>query len=65
LQRLFASLIVSAARGIERASIIERLRARFVQRLADVGAIDTARGADSSIAECLQRRRDHIPPPHS
>jgi hypothetical protein len=44
LQRLFASLVISAARGIERALIIERLRARLGQRLAQVGALDTASG---------------------
>jgi len=40
-------LIVSVARGIERAPIIERLRARFGNRLAEVGALDTVLGADS------------------
>jgi hypothetical protein len=60
-----ASLTIGAAPGIERASVIERLRAFLRHRLAEVGALDTARGTDPSVVESLLRRRDHIPPPHS
>jgi len=64
MRRLLASLTIGAARGIERASIIERLRAFLRHRLAEVGAPDTARGADPSVVESLRRRRDMIPPPY-
>jgi hypothetical protein len=36
MRRLLASLTIGAARGIERASIIERLRAILRHRLAEV-----------------------------
>jgi len=36
MRRLFASLTIGAARGIERALIIERLRAFLRHRLAEV-----------------------------
>jgi len=57
--------VVGAARGIERASIIELLRAYLRHRLAKACALDTARGADPSVIESLRRRRDVIPPPCS
>jgi len=58
-------LTAGAALGIERASIIERLRAFLRHRLAEVGALDTARGADPSVIESLRRRRGVSPPPYS
>jgi len=60
-----ASLTIGATPGIERASIIERLRAFCVIGSPKSGALDTARGADPSVVESLRRRRDHIPPPYS
>jgi hypothetical protein len=65
MRRLLSSLTIGAARGIERASIIERLRALLRHRLAPVGALDTARCADPSVVESLLRRRDMISPPRS